>query len=244
MLSGVVPQISLICGPCAGGAAYSPALTDFIIQTRDGLHVHHRTGRHQAGDRRGGHGRGTGRRARADEQVRGGPLRGRKRRGGDAPSASACSPSCPPTTWKIRRAPKRTDEGLYNPELNEIVPEDAKLGYDVRDVITRIVDRADFLEVHAEFARNVVVGFGRMRGPHGRGDRQPALGAGRGAGYQCLRQGRRASSASATPSTFRWSRWWMSPGSCPAWTRNTAASSGTAPSCCSPIRRPPFPKSP
>ena len=37
MLSGVVPQISLICGPCAGGAAYSPALTDFIIQTRDGL---------------------------------------------------------------------------------------------------------------------------------------------------------------------------------------------------------------
>src|SRR5207248_7765072 len=37
MISGVVPQISLICGPCAGGAAYSPALTDFIIQTRDGL---------------------------------------------------------------------------------------------------------------------------------------------------------------------------------------------------------------
>jgi methylmalonyl-CoA carboxyltransferase large subunit len=56
------------------------------------------------------------------------------------------------------------DEGLYNPELNEIVPEDPKIGYDVRDVITRVVDRADFLEVHKEFARNVVVGFGRVRG--------------------------------------------------------------------------------
>src|SRR5204863_290922 len=55
------------------------------------------------------------------------------------------------------------DEGLYNPELNEIVPEDAKVGYDVRDVIARLVDRADFLEVHSEFARNVVVGFGRGR---------------------------------------------------------------------------------
>ena len=43
MLSGTVPQISLICGPCAGGAAYSPALTDFIIQTESGADVHHRT---------------------------------------------------------------------------------------------------------------------------------------------------------------------------------------------------------
>ncbi len=45
MLSGAVPQISLICGPCAGGAAYSPALTDFIIQTRAGADVHHRARR-------------------------------------------------------------------------------------------------------------------------------------------------------------------------------------------------------
>jgi len=56
------------------------------------------------------------------------------------------------------------EEGLYNPELNEIVPEEGKIGYDVRDVVTRVVDRADFLEVHAEFARNIVVGFGRIRG--------------------------------------------------------------------------------
>jgi len=51
LLSGVVPQISLICGPCAGGAAYSPALTDFVIQTRLCLHVHHRPGGYPPGDR-------------------------------------------------------------------------------------------------------------------------------------------------------------------------------------------------
>ncbi len=53
LLSGAVPQISLICGPCAGGASYSPALTDFVIQTRQGPDVHYRTASHQAGDRRG-----------------------------------------------------------------------------------------------------------------------------------------------------------------------------------------------
>ena len=52
LLSGVVPQISLICGPCAGGAVYSPALTDFVIQTQAGAHVHHRTEGDQTGHRR------------------------------------------------------------------------------------------------------------------------------------------------------------------------------------------------
>ncbi len=55
LLSGVVPQISIIAGPCAGGAAYSPALTDFIIQTRRPHDVHHRPERDPAGHRRGGH---------------------------------------------------------------------------------------------------------------------------------------------------------------------------------------------
>jgi len=54
--------------------------------------------------------------------------------------------------------------GYYAPRLNKVVPREAKTGYDVRDVISLIVDHADFLEVHAEFARNLVVGFGRIRG--------------------------------------------------------------------------------
>src|ERR1019366_4613799 len=56
---------------------------------------------------------------------------------------------------------------MYEPRLNDVVPLEAKTGYDVRDVIALIVDRADFLEVHAEFARNIVVGFGRFRGATG-----------------------------------------------------------------------------
>ena len=65
LASGVVPQISLILGPCAGGAVYSPAITDFIVMAKDtSLHVHHRPGRHQDGDARGGDEGGAGRRAR------------------------------------------------------------------------------------------------------------------------------------------------------------------------------------
>ncbi len=81
MLSGVVPQISLICGPCAGGAAYSPALTDFVIQTRDGLLfitgpavIKQVTGEVVTAEELGG--------ARAQMNKSGsGPFRGRKRRG-------------------------------------------------------------------------------------------------------------------------------------------------------------------
>ncbi len=64
MLSGAVPQISLICGPCAGGAAYSPALTDFIIQDEESADVHHRASSDQGGHRRDGNCGGT-RRAEA-----------------------------------------------------------------------------------------------------------------------------------------------------------------------------------
>jgi methylmalonyl-CoA carboxyltransferase large subunit len=56
------------------------------------------------------------------------------------------------------------ESNMYEPRLNYAVPREAKTGYDVRDVINLVVDRADFLEVHAEFARNIVVGFGRIRG--------------------------------------------------------------------------------
>ena len=67
MLSGVVPQISIICGPCAGGAAYSPALTDFIIQTQCGPDVYHRPLGHQGRNRRSGYSRGAGRTGCPDE---------------------------------------------------------------------------------------------------------------------------------------------------------------------------------
>ena len=163
MLSGVVPQISLICGPCAGGAAYSPALTDFIIQTRDGLmFITGPTVIRQV----------TGESVTAEEL--GGPRAQMNKSGvvhfvaaNDVEAVAICKrllAFLPSHNLEDPPLAEPDEEGMYNPELNGIVPEEAKAGYDVRDVIHRVVDHADFLEVHSEFARNVVVGFGRVRG--------------------------------------------------------------------------------
>ena len=163
MLSGLVPQISLICGPCAGGAAYSPALTDFIIQTRDGLIfitgpavIRQVTGEVVTAEHLGG--------ARA-QMNKSGVVHFVA--DNDVEAAGICRRLLSFLPSNNREDPPRAEpdeEGFYNPELNGIVPDDAKVGYDVRDVITRLVDRADFLEVHSEFARNIVIGFGRING--------------------------------------------------------------------------------
>jgi len=163
MLSGVVPQISIICGPCAGGAAYSPALTDFIIQTRDGLMfitgpavIRQVTGEEVSAEDLGG--------ARA-QMNKSGVVHFVAEN--DVEAAQLCRrllSFLPSHNLEDPPLGDADDTGLYNPELNEIIPEETKAGYDVRDVIERVVDHADFLEVHKEFARNVVVGFGRVRG--------------------------------------------------------------------------------
>ena len=163
MLSGVVPQISLICGPCAGGAAYSPALTDFIIQTRDGLIfitgpavIKQVTGEVVSAEDLGGP---------RPQMTKSGVVHFIAEN--DVEAVQICRrllSFLPSNNMQDPPRAEANDEGLYNPEMNEIVPEDTKMGYDVRDVIARVVDRADFMEVHAEFARNVVVGFGRLRG--------------------------------------------------------------------------------
>jgi methylmalonyl-CoA carboxyltransferase large subunit len=163
MLSGVVPQISLICGPCAGGAAYSPALTDFIIQTRQsqmfitGPNVIKQV---------------TGETVTADQL--GGPDSHMKLSGvthliaeNDQDAISLCRRllSFLPNN-NLEDPPMFPTDGNVdpNPELNKIVPTEAKQGYDVRLVITGIVDNADFLEIHSGFAPNIVVGFARLLG--------------------------------------------------------------------------------
>jgi methylmalonyl-CoA carboxyltransferase 12S subunit len=162
-LSGVVPQISLICGPCAGGAVYSPALTDFIIQTRraqmfiTGPQVIKQV---------------TGEQISAD--ALGGPDAHMTHSGvvhfiaeNDQEALYLCRRLLSFLPENNLEDPPRVDfENNVdpNPELNTIIPSDPKQGYDVRKVITGIVDRADFLEVQAGYAMNIVVGFGRILG--------------------------------------------------------------------------------
>ncbi len=163
MLSGAVPQVSLICGPCAGGAAYSPALTDFIIQTRKaqmfitGPQVIKQV---------------TGETVTADEL--GGPDAHMTQSGvihfiaeDDAQAVLICKKllSFLPSN-NLEDPPVVEGNYTCDPDesLNTVAPVDGKRGYDVREVILRVVDDADFLEVQAGYAPNIVVGFGRLCG--------------------------------------------------------------------------------
>jgi len=163
MLSGMVPQIAIICGPCAGGAAYSPALTDFIIQTRHSQIfitgpqvIKQVTGEVVSADQLGG--------PAAQMNVSGvvhlvaeddeGALLLCRRLLSFLPSNNLEDPPRLPC-----------DEPLEDdPELNYVVPADPKIAYDVREVIRRVVDRRDFFELQPGFAANVVIGFARLEG--------------------------------------------------------------------------------
>ncbi|XVX20761.1 acyl-CoA carboxylase subunit beta [Actinomycetota bacterium] len=163
LLSGVVPQISIIAGPCAGGAAYSPALTDFIIQTRKahmfitGPNVIQQvTGEKVTADALGGadaHMSTSGNIhfvADDDEQA--------------ILIAKKLLSYLPQNNTEDPPIVDPDDTIEPNAKLADIVPVDGKKGYDVREVIAGIVDHGDFLEVRAGFAMNIVVGFARVNG--------------------------------------------------------------------------------
>ncbi len=163
MLSGAVPQISLICGPCAGGAAYSPALTDFIIQTRQAQMFI--TGPQVIKSVTG--------ESVTPEQL-GGPEAHMTHSGvihfiaeDDNHAVALCQKllSFLPSNNLEDPPLVEGDPNLEaNSELDGIVPTDTKKGYDVREVILRVVDFADFMEVQSGYAPNIVVGFARMAG--------------------------------------------------------------------------------
>jgi len=163
MLSGTVPQISLICGPCAGGAAYSPALTDFIIQTRQAqMFITGPSVIKQV----------TGESVTAEEL--GGPVAQMNNSGvvhfvaeNDEDAVYTCRRLLSFLPSNNLEDPPRIagDPNIpVNPELNTIVPVEPKMGYDVRNVIRAIVDFGDLLEVQAGFAANIVIGFARIQG--------------------------------------------------------------------------------
>ena len=163
MLSGAVPQISLICGPCAGGAAYSPALTDFIIQTRKAQMFI--TGPQVI--------KGVTGEIVTAEQL-GGPEAHMANSGvihfiaeDDNHAILLCQKLLSFLPNNNLEDPPRVEGDPNvdpNPALDDVVPAEIKKGYDVRDVIIKVVDFGDFLEVQSGYAMNIVVGFARIAG--------------------------------------------------------------------------------
>lgn len=162
-LSGAVPQVSIISGPCAGGAAYSPALTDFIIQTRKAHMfitgpsvIEQVTGEKVTQDALGGADAHMGVSgvnhfvADDDEQA---ILIAKKLLSFLPQNNTEDPPVIDPDPYV------EPDE-----QMMDIVPVDGQKGYDIRDVIARLVDHQDFLEVQAGYAKNIVVGFARING--------------------------------------------------------------------------------
>ncbi|MBI51816.1 MAG: methylmalonyl-CoA carboxyltransferase [Chloroflexi bacterium] len=160
-VSGVIPQISVILGPCAGGAVYSPSITDFIFMTEQTSQMFI-TGPDviQAV---------TGEKTTPEEL--GGALSHNSKSG----VAHFASKNEEETFEEVRRlisfiplnnldsSPKRQSSdnaNRSNDNLKKIVPDDESVPYDVREVIEEIIDDGDFLEVHEHFAQNIVVGFG------------------------------------------------------------------------------------
>ncbi len=163
MLSGMVPQIAIISGPCAGGAAYSPALCDFIIQTRraqifiTGPQVIKQvTGEVVTADALGGP---------APQMNRSGVIHLIAEDDDNALLLCRRLLSFLPSN-NMEGPPRLPHENTVDddPELDIIVPTDPKISYDVRDAIHRIVDHQDLFEIQPGFAPNVVIGFARLEG--------------------------------------------------------------------------------
>jgi propionyl-CoA carboxylase beta chain len=165
LASGVVPQISAILGPCAGGAVYSPAITDFVLMTEGTSHMFI-TGPDVI-------------KAVTNEEVTFEDLGGARTHTSKSGVAHLRAPSEKDVLALVRRlfsflpsnnmedpparepqdTPDRADESL-----NRVVPDDANKPYDIRDAFLPVVDDGDFLEIQPEYARNIVIGFARLNG--------------------------------------------------------------------------------
>jgi methylmalonyl-CoA carboxyltransferase large subunit len=163
MLSGTVPQIALICGPCAGGAAYSPALTDFVIQTERARMfitgpqvIKQVTGEDVSSEDLGGP---------HSQMNYSGVVHLIARDDQEAIELCRRLLSFLPSN-NLEDPPRLNFSGRLkaDAEMNKAVPADPKVAYDVRDVIVRVVDNEDFLEIQPGFAANIVIGFGRLQG--------------------------------------------------------------------------------
>ena len=163
--SGVIPQISVMMGSCAGVAVYSPAITDFIVMVEEKSHmvitgpavIKSVTGEEVTMEELGGakvHSQksGTAHFTAKDDEA---SIELVKKLLSYLPSN--CDET--PPVVECTDDPDRTDESLM-----EIVPPDFRKAYDMRDVILKVVDNGDFFEVLPKFATSIIIGFGRMEG--------------------------------------------------------------------------------
>ena len=165
LASGVVPQISAVLGPCAGGAVYSPAITDFVFMAKGTSYmfvtgpnvVKTVTNEEVTQEELGGadtHASKSGVCHRAFPNE-GALLMGIRELLGYLPSN--CEDPAP-------RAPTSDPEDRADEALDTLVPTNPNKPYDIHDVISRIVDDGDFFEIHPDFGSNLVVGFARLGG--------------------------------------------------------------------------------
>ncbi len=243
LASGVVPQISLIMGPCAGGAVYSPAMTDFIFMVKDSSYMFV-TGPEVV-------------KTVTHEEVTAEELGGAITHSTRSGVADLAFDTDVEALLMLRRffnylplnnrdtPPHRaTNDPADRLEmsLDTLVPGNANKPYDMKELIAKIVDDGEFFELQPDYAKNIVIGLARMEGaPVGIVANQPLVL--RAASTSAAPSRPRASCAFATPSGFRCSRWSMCRGSCRVPRRNMAGSSSTGPNCSTPMPNARYPRS-
>ncbi len=165
LASGVVPQISLIAGPCAGGAVYSPAMTDFIFMVKDSSYMYvtgpevvktvtHEVVTHEELGGAMTHSSKSGVADRAFENDVDALIMLR-RFINYLPGNNREKPPVRPTPDSATR---------LEPSLDTLVPDNSNKPYDMKELIFKIVDDTDFFEIQPEHAKNIITGFARMEG--------------------------------------------------------------------------------
>ena len=165
LASGLVPQISMIMGPCAGGAVYSPAMTDFIFMVKDSSYMYvtgpevvktvtHEEVTHEDLGGATTHSERSGVADGAFEDDVEALLTLRKFFNFLPPNNRAVPP-----VWSTTDPTDRCE-----PSLDTLVPEHPNTPYDIKELIEKVIDEGDFFEIQPDYARNIVIGFGRMNG--------------------------------------------------------------------------------
>ncbi|MCY4153113.1 MAG: acyl-CoA carboxylase subunit beta [Aestuariivita sp.] len=163
--SGVIPQISVIMGPCAGGAVYSPAMTDFILMVKDSSYMFV-TGPDVV-------------KTVTNEQVTAEELGGAKTHTRKSSVADAAFENDVEALQQVRRLfdflplnnrskpptrPVFDDPERYEMSLDTLLPDNPNQPYDMKELIIKVADEADFFEIQEEFAKNIITGFIRLEG--------------------------------------------------------------------------------